>query len=131
MRSYVSNADLVRTLESLISKKDEDLVRTYQAVVSYRFVNKKLHPEVEQMLFMPRRLMLGFINICLILILLLLIIPMTSLWSIPALIGFLLLVQIYSFVKNALKSERFMPYVYIDEMFQRNILVLCRKKPGN
>lgn len=128
MRAYISNADLAQTLERLVSKQDEKLMQIYKEVVSYRFIDKKKHPNVDQMLFVPTKALLYFINILLSLAVLALCFFGHLNLIYDALAFGLVLFCLILFFKLAHKIHIALDYLYIDEMFSRKILVLCKKE---
>ena len=127
------------TVNELVAKKNPQLVSVYKEVMLYRFSKeKKKHETVERMLFVPVRIQLAIIN-------LILAVGgtyfMQSLFGHhihPALIyGGLLLFALFivSETRSLIRSwgclQEAMPYLLIDELIARKIIVLVPKKAGS
>ncbi len=127
------------TVNELVAKKNPQLVSVYKEVMLYRFSKeKKKHETVERMLFVPIRIQLAIIN---------LILAVGGTYFMqsffgrhvnPALIyGGLLLFALFivsearSLIRSWGRLQEAMPYLLIDELIARKIIVLVPKKAGS
>lgn len=138
MRKYVRQQELVKALNDLVTHRSPDLIKVYQDVMYYRFC-KQSHPEnrqrTERMLMIPRRLTLRALN-CL-----------ASLIVIPFLPAFFFRLQMSGWYSEAVfvlaifsgieawKCWKLFclwsackPYILIDELIARKIIVLSVNK---
>ncbi len=140
MRRFLKKQDLINTVNELVTKKNPQLVSIYKEVMLYHYSKQKkdTHKTVEKMLFVPVRIKLALVNTFL---------AFAAIIPLEALLGrgmnplffaaAMTLLSIFVFAEmRTLKSklselDSAMPYILIDELIARKIIVLVPKKAGN
>ncbi len=139
MRRLLKTQDLMCTLNELITRKNPQIVSVYKDVMLYRFSKeKKNHQEVERMLFIPVRIKLAILNLILTLCA---VIPFQTVARINihpfiytgCMILFIAFAisEVNILMRNVRLLEKAMPYVLIDELIARKIIVLVPKNAKN
>ena len=135
MRYYVRKEDLVATLNELTRKRNQTVVKVYKDVMMYRFSN---HPQdfghVQHMLLMPRRLFMCALHFALALMAICLLHPVLPTMEsallkslLPGVLYVYAGVQLLLIYITALRVKQCYPYIVIDELLARKIIVLSPK----
>lgn len=133
MRRLVKQKDLIYTLNELVSKKDPEIVSVYREVMMYRFSRKKtdyLHVEKNMMVYSKMWLSLFNIFLAGAAAILCVVCMIHQANPLPFALGILGLAcfalwQMRAFERNRGKLASVMPYILIDEMIRRKIIVLA------
>ena len=130
MRKYIRDEELYTTLQEILSKQNPELLEVYKDVILYRIARKR-NTQAEVMLQYPVKLFLYLVNLILL--------PIVgtvfafSMYSrLPEIIALviafsLLFFTIYEgfcFSRLAAKFSLCHPYLVIDELFARHILIV-------
>ncbi len=130
MRKYIRNEELYSTLQEILSRQNPELLEVYKDVILYRIARKR-NTQAEIMLQYPVKL-----SLCLVNLLLLPIVGTVFTFSmfsrLPEIIALviafsLLFFTIYEgfrFSRLAAKFHLCHPYLVIDELFARHILIV-------
>lgn len=137
MRKYIRNDELYSTLEQIFSRQNPELLSIYREVILYRTASdRKQYRRTEQMLQWPVQTFAAFLNI--------LISPITctvfifsmysrlpEVISLPAVFGLICftIYEVCRFSRLASKFSVCRPYLLVDELFVRKILIVQRQ-PG-
>lgn len=133
MRRYVSRKDLVSVLNDLLEKKDPYIREVYREVMLYRFSKNPKNPEkVEKMLSRPAVLFLSCVDLLILCTGFLFVraAAQAGPFSEPLVLLFLSLCVCAELLRlqHLVRSARqFLPYVFIDELIARKILVVSTK----
>ena len=135
MRKYISSDELYSTLQQIISKNNPELIDIYRSVLHYRMASSSIeqneYAQIESMLQMPQKTVLALANMVLIPILCTVFVftmylrspELISIPSILAMFG-LTLLEAWRFSRLAALLSKCRPYVLIDELFARKILIV-------
>lgn len=127
--------DLLYTVNELVTKKNPLLVSVYQDVMRYHFSKeRKKYAHVQEMLMVPVRIKLALLNLILTLAALILfrmcLFGRTDIYLVYSGVAVLFLFagwQIRNFLTSYSHLSEAMPYVLIDELIARKIIVLVPK----
>lgn len=141
MRKYIRNEELTSTLQQILSRKDPELLSVYREVILY-WTDRENHRSrhLETMLFWPTRTVLAFFNLILLPVTCTVFVLSMYYWlpeivSVPVVFALLCLTvfEAYRFSKLASNFHKCRPYLIIDELLARRILVVqqtARPKPA-
>lgn len=130
MRKYIRNEELYSTLQEILSKQNPELLEVYKDVILYRIARKK-NTKAEVMLQYPIKFTLCLINIFSLPIIGF--IFAGSLYSdLPEIMSigivfsllFFTIYEVFRFSRLTAKFNLCYPYVVVDELFARYILVV-------
>ncbi len=132
MRKYIRSTELHSTLQQILNHKNPELLEIYKSVIVYRVSKGTVKNEhLEKMLFWPVRTALAFVNMLLLPVICTLFVftcyPSTpELFGIPFVCGclFLAVFEAWRFSRLAALFSRCKPYLLVDELFARKILVV-------
>lgn len=137
MRKYISKRDLAMTLRQLRASNDPQFMKIYREVILLHATrDEKRFAHAAKMVFLPRRIFLTALNAallmagCLTLLAQSMALEDTSVQIFWAwiLLAFLL-EQVWRFFSLCSRLPECRPYVLIDELLARRILILQSKTP--
>lgn len=137
MRRYIRKEDLQRTLQSILSRQDQELLDIYREVVLYHVTrNGSTYKHAARSLALPGMVKLSLFNLMTIpAAAVLLQYALPSFWIdkyAPAAFAALLffaLRQFYVLFRCFQRYEKSRPYLLVDELIERKIIIL-QKKPN-
>ncbi|MBF0579896.1 hypothetical protein IM774_08920 [Erysipelotrichaceae bacterium RD49] len=135
MRKYISSDELYTTLQQILEKNNPELLTIYRSILHYRLaqsaLDQKRCAQIEKMLQMPQKTVLALLNMVLLPIVCTVFVctvynrmpEYLSITSVVAFLGFTLF-EAWRFSRLAARLSQCRPYVLIDELFARKILVV-------
>ncbi len=132
MRKYIRSSELHSTLQQIMNHKNPELLEIYKSVTAYRVSKGSVkNPQLERMLFWPVKTFLTFINMILLPVVCTLFVfafyPHTpELLAMSFVCGclFLTVFEAWRFTRLAALYSKCKPYLLVDELFARKILVV-------
>lgn len=130
MRKYIRNEELYSTLQEIISRQNPELLEVYKDVILYRIARKR-NTQAEVMLQYPVKLILSFVNVFLLPIVGSLFVfslysrfPEVLSLGIAFSLLFFTIYEAFRFSRLVAKFTLCHPYLVVDELFARRILIV-------
>lgn len=134
MRKYLRNDELYLTLEQIFSRQNPELLEVYKEVILYRTsLDRRPYARTAQMLQRPTQMALAFTNMvitpitCTVFIFSLYA-QLPEVFALPAVFGLMCFTvyEAFHFSRLAAQFSACKPYLLVDELFARKILVVQR-----